>query len=148
MSKLEKVVEFHVDLEWDGESGGRGATSLSHTVVVDTAKAFGGKGRHLCPDELLLSSAGGCMLTTFLYFKERLKLPLKALRVKVDSRIELTPKGYEIKGININMHIQVEEGWEAEAERCAELTKRYCHITRMLEKAVPIVVKFQTSAGK
>ena len=75
-----KNLEYMVELFWDGKCGAdihiRGIPRLK----LDMPVKFGGKGRSPCPDELFSSALGGCLLTTFPHFKDRLKLDLQGAK--------------------------------------------------------------------
>ena len=130
-------LEYQLKLIWDGKSGG--AVKLKNsTLRLDTPLEFGGRGKHPCPDELFFSAIGGCLLTTFLYFRRKLNLHLEEFRISINGNVTATPEGYRIPRVKIVMHIKTTKNEEANAKKCVELTKDFCHITRTLEKAILI----------
>jgi organic hydroperoxide reductase OsmC/OhrA len=139
--ELPTKLEYEVKLIWDNESGGDAYISGFPKLKLDMPVEFGGKGRFPCPDELFFSAVGGCLLTTFLYFKERLKLNLRGLQVSVRGTVDsVGPKGYRIKDIEATFHVEVDEEEKLKAEECTELARDYCHLTRSLERGIPIEV--------
>lgn len=101
-------LKYKVELIWDMESGGKVHIRKFPLLRLDMPVEFGGKGRFACPDELFFSAVGGCLLTTFLYFKEKLKLHLRGLQVLVKGMAELIgTEGYRITGIEAIIHIKV-----------------------------------------
>ena len=141
MVELPPKLEYQVKLVWDAESGGDVYITGFSKLKIDMPVEFGGKGRFPCPDELFFSAVGGCFLTTFLYFKERLKIKLRDLQILVQGTVKnVGPKGYRISGIQITMNVDVDEEDQLKAEECAELTKDFCHLTRSLETGIPIKV--------
>jgi organic hydroperoxide reductase OsmC/OhrA len=141
MVELPQKIEYKVKLVWDAESGGNVYITDFPKLKIDMPVEFGGKGRFPCPDELFFSAVGGCFLTTFLYFKERLKIKLRDLQILVQGTVEnVGPKGYRISEIQITMNVDVDEEEKLKAEECAELTKDFCHLTRSLETGIPIKV--------
>jgi organic hydroperoxide reductase OsmC/OhrA len=142
MAKLPQNLEYKVKLVWDTESGGEVHISGFPKLKLDMPVEFGGKGRFPCPDELFFSAVGGCFLTTFLYFKERLKIKLKDLQILVQGKVVYVgPRGYRIKEIQIIMNVNVDEEERLKAEECVELTQNFCHLTKSLEESIPIKVK-------
>ena len=134
-----RSLKYEVKLLWDGESGGEAHIRETPALKIDMPVEFGGRGRFPCPDELFFSAVGGCLLTTFLYFKEKLRFFLRGLQVSVKGIVNLIgPKGYRIAGIEAFIRIEVDEKEKLKAEKCAELTRDYCHITRSLEQAIPL----------
>jgi len=138
--RLMKDMEFEAKLTWDGESGGELKAGRSGGLKVDMPVEFGGKGRYPCPDELFLSGIAGCLLTTFLYFRKKLNATLERLEISITGTLRFQFDGYEIAAIDATMHAKTDKNGEANVRRCIELTKKYCHITRTLEKAIPVRV--------
>ena len=148
MSSIQHL-KYEVELTWDRESGGKVCVGKFSTLTVDMPVEFGGKGRFPCPDELFFSAVGGCLLTTFLYFKEKLKLRLEGLWVLVKGTVELLgPEGYRITGIDAVIRAETGENEKQRAEKCAEFAKEYCHITRTLERAIPIRISAEIQTPK
>lgn len=134
-------LKYNVNLFWDKESGGKAYVRNFPPLRFDIPVEFGGKSRFPCPDELFFSAVGGCLLTTFLYFKERLKLNLRGLQVSVQGTVDsVGSKGYQISSLEIIINVEADEEEKVKAERCAELAKEYCHLTRSLENGIPVKV--------
>jgi len=134
-------LKYEANLVWDGESGAEVCIGQRHRLRLDMPVEYGGKGRFPCPDELFFSAAGGCLVTTYLYFMRKLRLRLRGLQVSVKGTVgSAGPSGYRIRGIEAAIHVEVDGEERSKAEECAELTRRYCHITRSLEPAFPVEV--------
>jgi len=139
MKKRLKNLKYEVVLAWDKETGGEAHIGSFPAIRLDMPVEFGGKGRFPCPDELFFSAVGGCLLTTFLYYKKKLRLRLKGLQIPVKGTVDFTgKKGYEITGIEATFKIETDE--TERAKECAELAKHYCHIARSLEPTIPIKI--------
>jgi putative redox protein len=131
----------NVTLLWDGESGGEVNVGDHPSLRLDTPVEYGGKGRYPCPDELFLAAIGGCLLTTFLYFKRKLSLNIVDLKISVDGNVSsVGPEGFRIDDVNAVLHIITSKIEKSKAKKCTELTRKFCHITRTLEKVVPIKI--------
>ncbi|MGQ9639433.1 MAG: OsmC family protein [Candidatus Bathyarchaeia archaeon] len=133
-----RVFNFNVKLCWDGETGGHVYIRGQPMLRLDTPTEFGGRGRYPCPDEIFLSSIAGCLLTTFLYFKDKLQVKVGRLKVSAEGTLSFDVEGYRIEGVEAHLYVESDGGDEEDLRRCVELTKRYCHITRTLEKAFPV----------
>jgi len=148
MARNPKHLKYQIKLLWDGKSGGE-VDFKGFTLRLDTPVEFGGRGRYPCPDELLFSAVGGCLLTTFLYFQRKLRLRLEDLQVTISGDIDLIgPEGYRITRIEAVLHIQTIEEEEAKAKECAALTRDFCHITRTLERAIPTEISAEVTCVK
>jgi uncharacterized OsmC-like protein len=133
-------LRFQANLTWDGESGGEVSAGKFQGLKLDMPTEFGGKGRYPCPDELFLSAVAGCLLTTFLYFKKRLSVHVIGFRISISATLRGGAEGYRLAGMEATILAEAKKSNEPEVKRCIELAKRYCHITRTLEKAVPIKI--------
>jgi uncharacterized OsmC-like protein len=130
---------LNIGLTWDGQSGAEVKIGTTHTLRLDLPLEFGGMGRYPCPNELFFASIGGCLLIEFLYFKNKLNFTLMGLQVDVEGTEEMSGlEGYRITRIKATLTVKTIESDQDEAETCVELTKKYCPLTRTLEKAVLI----------
>jgi uncharacterized OsmC-like protein len=115
---------------------------------MDAHPEFGGEGKDPCPDELFLTSIGGCLLTTFLYVRRKLKLPLVDLKVSVSGEVRLEgPEGYRLTSVDATIYVKTLKGQEARAEECVKLTRDFCHLTRLVEEMVPLVLSAKIDYG-
>ena len=141
---MKDELEYNVEVKWDNQTGGEVDIGHFPTLRLDMPVEFGGEGRYPCPDELFLSAVAACLLTTFLYFRKAIKFHLEGLHVSAKQTIE-KPKvdGYRIRGIDASIRVKVKTQERRRAEKCVELAKKYCHITRSLETAIPIHISTQ-----
>ena len=135
-----KDERFSASLAWDGQSGARAQIGDFPRIRLDMPHRFGGKERYPCPDELFLASIAGCLLTTFLYFKKKMRVNVKSVDISISSTLTTRPEGYGISGLKATMYARSTKEDKANARRCINLAIEYCHITRSLEKAIPIHV--------
>jgi len=138
---VESTEEFEVNLSWDGESGGEVILNKYDSLKIDTPIKYGGLGRGLCPVELFFSSIAGCLTTTVLFFKRKMRLEINGLKVSVKGEMNSHgSKGYFIGRIKAIMNIEVNNGDEEKAKTCSELAKKYCPLTRSMEGSLPIEI--------
>jgi len=141
-----KEMNYEVEAVWDGLTGGSVAVG-EYTVSFDTPPEYGGTGSAPCPDQLFLSAIGGCLIDTFLSFKNRLGAETRSLKVQTACRVEMrNPDGYRLTRVSAVIRVTPEEGDEERNRRCAELARDYCHITRSIESAVPVDVEIVVDA--
>jgi organic hydroperoxide reductase OsmC/OhrA len=137
-SRYPERVEYESDTAWDGQTGCVAAVSNGRKIVSDTPKSYGGRGEGICPDEIFVSSLLSCLNNTFLDFQRRFEMELKALDLSGKAMAEFDGTGYRITGLKISGQIVVGEDDLATGERCVELMKEYCHISRSLDNCIPI----------
>ena len=130
---------FSVELLWDGGTSCQVNIEGHEPLRLGLHPQFGGEGEHLCPDELFLASIGGCLLTTFLYASRKLRLHLSDLKTSVHGEVVLQgPEGYRLTSVEASINVKTAKGEEAKAEECFRLTRDFCHLTRLIEDAVPV----------
>ena len=136
-----EIIEYEIKAIWDEQSGAEITTKNGSSLKVDLPVGFGGMGIRLCPDELLLSSAGGCLLLTFLHLAKRFKLRVHLLQVSLKGVTRfIGPEGYRITQIEGNLRIRVKEKYKDLAETCTTLTKKLCPILKLLDKGPTIII--------
>ena len=131
-------LEYHSVSEWDGRTGGTVTTTLNRKVVYDTPETFGGHGDGICPDELFVSSILGCLNNTFLDFQRRFEMELKRITLSGTATAEFDGTGYKITGVSISGEVVVGEDELETGQRCIELMKEYCHLTRTIMACLPV----------
>jgi uncharacterized OsmC-like protein len=142
-----KELEYRVRTRWNGETGGD-ADIEGHTLSFDMPTEYLGNASAPCPDQLFLASICGCLMNTFINFKNRLGAETKDIEIDASTRIELTnPAGYRIKNIIANIKVLSEPDDAEFNKRCAELARDYCHITKSIEQAIPTKVNIQVLIG-
>ncbi len=141
---MENSDALNIKLTWDGQSGAEIKLATTYPLKIDLPAEFGGHGRYPCPNELFFASIGGCLITEFLYFRKKLNFMLRGLQVDIEGKEEMFgSEGYRITHIRATITIETVERDRDEVETCIELTKKYCPLTRTLEKAIPIEVNTQ-----
>ena len=136
--RLKKRLKYSAEATWNHESGGTAKVD-GFTIDFDTPHEHGGNEKAPCPDQLFMASLAGCIINTFNYYRVMLDAETRDLKVKVSSEIELTKiDGYRVTDIIIALEVwSDEENYELN-QKCAERAIDYCHLTRSIEKAIPI----------
>lgn len=136
-----KIFVAQAKIFWDGKTGGRIKIGRRAEVKVDIPREFGGLGRYSCPDELFIASVASCLLTTLLYFKEKMRLRLLSLSVEGSGDIEKKgSNGYELKKVRFKISIAAKKEYERMARECVELAEEYCHLSKLLSKLVNVEI--------
>ncbi len=154
MISVPNNLEYNAEIEWDGKSGGKvhvgdNQGSPIHEFNLDRPTEFGGKGKFVSPCALFFSSIGGCLLTTFLYTKERMRLRIKSLKVTVNAVVKLGANGYELFGVEAVFHVKTaNDADKARAERCVEITKNASFALRALQNGAPVKIAHDITSLK
>lgn len=138
------ILHYEARGVWDRKSGGKIYVPGLREVRFDTPPKFGGLGRYACADQLFLSSLAACLITTFLYFKRKLRFTPISVEANVKARIALVGgRGYRFSGIKADLLVFSKKDDLVVARRCADLAIAYCHLTQTVGEVVPMRVKSQ-----
>ncbi len=143
-----KLLTFHADSAWDGKTGGTATMSQGRKIAFDAPETFGGMGKGICPDELFVSAILGCLNNTFLDFQRAFDIQLVLLNLQGKATVGFDGRGYIIKDITVSGEIVVEKGEMKIGERCLELMKEYCHLTRTIKNCIPVQFNIAVSEGE
>jgi putative redox protein len=115
-----------------------GKTDSNHWITMDGPESFGGSDAGIRPKELLMLSLGGCTGSdvTSILEKKKIKLDGFEINITADSADEhpqvFTRMHLEYVFYGKNLPIK-------DIERAIELSlTKYCSVTAMLQKAMPI----------
>lgn len=146
-SKYPEHLEYRAQSKWDGKTGGTTTISEDRQIVYDTPTTYGGRGKGICPDEIFVSAVLGCLNNTFLDFQRRFDMKLVSLSLKGKTTAKFDGEGYTITGISVSGEVVVGEDELETGERCIELMKEYCHLTRTIKTCIPIEYDFSVIEG-
>lgn len=115
-----------------------GKTDSNHWITMDGPESFGGSDAGIRPKELLMLSLGGCTGSdvTSILSKKKIKLDGFEINISAESAEEhpqvFTKMHLEYVFYGKNLPIK-------DIERAIELSlTKYCSVTAMLQKAMPI----------
>ena len=135
--RLNEKLHYHAYSSWDKRTGGIADTG-NFAIPFDTPEEYEGNETAPCPDQLFLASLSGCLMNTFLYYKNQLGAETQDISVNADAEITLkSPYGYRMTGIEFKILIQSDEDNLELNQTCAERARDYCHLTKSIETAIP-----------
>jgi organic hydroperoxide reductase OsmC/OhrA len=143
------ILNYETRGVWDGRSGGKIHFLGLPDLAFDTPTRFGGLGRYACADQLFLASLASCLITTFLYFKSKMRFTPIHVEATAKARIALVgARGYRFSFVKVVLLVRSERCDLVVARRCADLAVAYCHLTQTVREIVPVSVKSQVSVGR
>ncbi|MHA2382902.1 MAG: OsmC family protein [Candidatus Thorarchaeota archaeon] len=137
--KYPEYLEYHAQSKWDGKTGGTTTVSEDRQIVYDTPKTYGGREEGICPDELFVSAVLGCLNNTFLDFQRRFEMELISLDLEGKATAKFDGEGYKIESLTISCEVVVGKDELETGQRCVELMREYCHLTRSIKSCIPII---------
>lgn len=136
--RLKKHLKYSAEAEWNHNSGGTAKVD-GFKINFDTPQEHGGDEAAPCPDQLFMASLAGCIINTFNYYRGMLKADTLDLKVSVSSDIELTDTdGYRVTEISIKIQVWSTPDNHDINKKCAQRATEFCHLTKSIEKAIPI----------
>ena len=96
------------------------------------------------PEELLVTSVGSCLLSTFLYFAYRFDLAFGSYSSTSTGTMEQTPQGLRCTGIDALIAVTVsddETAKRASSLRLKEKMEKYCPVSASLDCPVRLVLE-------
>lgn len=120
------------------------AEVAGHTIVLDADEAVGGHNLGPIPKPLLLVSLAGCTGMDVIAILKKMREPVSYFNIKVEGTLtEEHPKTYT--RLKIIYEFKASDGLQEENIRKAiDLSQeRYCGVSALLKKAVPIDIEIQ-----
>ena len=118
--RLKQKIGYHAYSRWDKKTGGTADTG-NFSVPFDTPKEYEGNESAPCPDQLFLASLTGCLMNTFLYYKNQSGAETLDIQVDADAQITLkSPYGYRITSIDISITVTSDEDNHEINRKCAQ----------------------------
>jgi organic hydroperoxide reductase OsmC/OhrA len=141
--------QFNTTFTWQPErdeeglaAAGHGAPAISITPPAD----LGGKAGYWTPEDLLVSAVESCMLMTTLSVVKKQRIQLKAYRSEATGKMEKTPEGLRITGIEIRVAATVGAPEDVEKmQRAVQIAERYCPVSAAV--SCPVHVSVVATAG-
>lgn len=139
-SRISNDLKYLAEVEWDKKTGGNcrfgdSVQGLKYTLSLDKPIEFGGKGDLPSPCSIFFNGFGGCILTTFLYAKKRMRLEISDLKVTIEADVKSTMvSGYYLDKIKAIIHVTTNsEANKEKALRCGKFVKSHSFSLRALK---------------
>jgi organic hydroperoxide reductase OsmC/OhrA len=116
-------------------------------IQVTTPPEFkGGKPGIHSPEDLLVGAVASCKMTTYYAMAEKLDVELKAVKIDATGYLgKADTRGLAFTKIDVHLTIMIEDEEELKsAEKCVDLTEKYCLITNSLKAPVNLTFEILT----
>ncbi len=115
-----------------------GKTDSNHWITMDGPESFGGSDAGIRPKELLMLSLGGCTGSDVTSILSKKKIKLDGFEINISADV-----ADEHPQVFTKMHLEYvfygKNLPEKDIERAIDLSlTKYCSVTAMLQKAMPI----------
>jgi len=147
---MTRPITFEASVEW--QEGRRGV--ITHEgkppLPVATPPEFGGPPGVWTPEELLVASVASCLMSTFVYFADRFKVPFLSYSTTAKGRMEMTERGLRFTEIEVAITVGVGDAEAADkiaALRFEEKLEKYCPVSAAVNCPVRLRFSVSTTPG-
>jgi len=128
--------EYVVRVDWAHDRIGNMFVDGKPVVEVATPPEFDGHEGIISPEDLFVSAAASCFMTTFITFTKKMRIDFKSFSCEAKGTLERVEKGFQFTKILIKGTVVVEsEDLKHKAERAMELAGKYCLVTNSMKCA-------------
>jgi organic hydroperoxide reductase OsmC/OhrA len=116
-------------------------------IKIATPPEFpGGKPGIHSPEDLFVGAVASCKMTTYYAMAEKLDVDLKSVKVEAVGFLgKAETRGYAFTKVDVHMIITIEDEEEMKnAEKCVDLTEKYCLITNSIKSQVNLTYEILT----
>ena len=139
MTETEHKYQLKVELIADREGNISLDDKNKPIIHVATPPEFpGGKSGIISPEDLFVASIASCKMTTFYAMAEKLDIGLQKLEIDATGylgKAEIRGLAFTKTDVHLKITIDDEENRKS-AEKCVDLTKKYCLITNSVKSEV------------
>lgn len=146
--KQSDTYEFETSLTWEGGKAGSIQAEDTPVVPVATPVDFGGPAGRWSGEALLVAGLETCMMSTFLYFAEKLKVHLQDFSSTAKAVMEMTQEGLRFTGIDVHIDAVVADGQSREklaSARIKEKLERYCPVSAVIKCPIGLAIDISTA---
>ncbi len=139
MDVRSKVYLYQTTVKWTEQRKGTASCAGKHDVEVATPPEFKGHEGIWSPEDLFVSSANVCLMTTFLAVAERAGLAFSSYESKAEGRLELVDGKFQFTAITIMPTITLPVGGDAaKARELIKKAEQNCLISNSMKAAVTL----------
>ena len=144
------MATFETSAVWEQGKEGTVRARGNPVLAVAAPPEFGGPQGMWCPEDLLVASVGGCLMSTFLYFAERFSIPIEGYSSTSRGTIGKTADGLRFTGLDVAIRVTIADG--AARERAASLRlqeklEKYCPVSAALNCPVRLDLSILPPTG-
>jgi len=135
---------YRTTVRWIREKKGKLFSSGKPEFEVATPPEFKGHLGVWTPEDLFISAVNGCIMTTFLYYREKAKLELKEYESECEGTLEQVNGQLMFTEVVVKPKIMVvHEADINKAKRLIELAEKNCLISNSIKTQVKVIPEIQ-----
>jgi len=142
MGKGNQNYSYETTIVWQGKKEGVIQAQGNPELNVAAPPEFGGHPNTWSPEQLFTTSVAGCLMNTFLFFAEMLRIGIHSYSSTASGHMEKTPDGLRFTAIDVVIFADVNEGKDVQkAKNLQSKLEKYCPISTSLRCPVRLDLK-------
>jgi len=139
VKRKRKSWRYENTVNWQGDKKGVLCAAGKPDIQVATPPEFRGHPGIWTPEDLLVASVNGCIMTTFLYFAARMDIELVSYRSTAEGTVESQPDGLSFTEVTVKPHVLVaSDENRKKAQEALERSEEACLVSRSIKTAVAV----------
>ncbi|NOZ64156.1 MAG: OsmC family peroxiredoxin [Caldiserica bacterium] len=134
---------FKTKVKWEENKKGEIWSSKTPRIKISTPPEFKGPEGFWSPEELFLASVNTCIMTTFLYFKDKFSFHLFSYESEIEGAVSFKEGKLSFTSITIYPRIKVKKGEISRAKSAMKKTEEYCLISNSIRPKVKVITDIQ-----
>ena len=144
-----KTWRYENTVTWQGEKKGVLSAAGKPDVRVATPPEFRGHPGIWTPEDMFLASVNCCIMTTFLYFADRMHIELVSYRSTAEGTVASQPDGLLFTEVTVKPHVTVASEEDREkAQEALERSENSCLISRSIQTEVAVQARVDADKGQ
>ncbi len=141
------MYHFHSVCCWKEKKIGIIESNSNEKITVATPPEFGGPPNYWSPEQLFVASIGSCLMSTFLFFVERMNIQLLTYHSKTEAVLEKTRDGLRFTKAYVDMFIEVKEQSEIpQIRNLKSKLEKFCPVSASLNFPITLELKVNESS--
>ena len=137
------MVEFKAESEWICNGTAR-IKIRKFNIDVTSPLEISDPEKAIAPEEVFPGVLASCILTTFLYLKDRMNIHLEKWSSNVEASLDVTQKeGFQYISIHVHIFIKVPQSEKDKIPKIIDLSHKYCPISKAIKGNVNELVDFE-----
>ena len=135
--------KYEVELLWIGGKVGLLKSGNAPELSVAPPVEFGGPAGKWTPEKLFISSIQSCMMGTFLYFTEKLKVNMQSYGSTAKGIMNMTPAGLRFTQIDVHINAKTDDEQSHEkliSINMKEKIEKYCPVSAAVSCPINLTI--------
>lgn len=144
---MDKKFIFTTTLIWAGDKRGKLFCPNKPQIEISTPPEFRGPVGYWSPEDLFLASINSCIMTTFIYFAEKLFLVFLSYKSEIEGEVTFEEGKLAFSSVTVRPVIEVKSGTDKEkAKQAIEKSEKHCLISSSVKPKITLLPKIKLKA--